>query len=137
MHIFKSYLHIWSKKMHILFYKLTTNSSKKNYFLFLPVQRPFGGLRFLNFEAYPKKIFKLGKIYHIRMILFPITYPLSPKIKPIHTVFANVSKLPLPPLLTRSKALQTLYLESLSFYLALHLEIFFLQFHKFSKKIKK
>ena len=31
------------------------------------------------------------------MILFLITYPLSPKMKPIHTVYANVSKH--PPLL--------------------------------------
>ena len=33
------------------------------------------------------------------MILSLITYPLSSKIKPIHTVSANVSKLPPPPFL--------------------------------------
>ena len=44
-----------------------------------------------------KKILKLGKIYHIRMILSQITYPPSPKIKPIHEVYANVSELPPPP----------------------------------------
>ena len=31
------------------------------------------------------------------MILSLITYPLSPKIKPKHTIFSNVSKLPPPP----------------------------------------
>ena len=33
-----------------------------------------------------------------RIILSLITYPLSPKIKPITTVYAYVSKLPPPPL---------------------------------------
>ena len=32
------------------------------------------------------------------MILSLITYPLSPKIKPMLPVYANVSKLPPPPL---------------------------------------
>ena len=40
--------------------------------------------------AYIQKILKHGKIHHIRMILSQITYPLSPKIKPILTVYANV-----------------------------------------------
>ena len=31
------------------------------------------------------------------MILFLKAYPLSPKIKPIHQVYANVSELPPPP----------------------------------------
>ena len=44
-----------------------------------------------------QKILKLGKIHHIRMILSLITYTLSPKIKPILPVYANVSKLPPPP----------------------------------------
>ena len=62
-----------------------TSKFKKNYFDFrLSIQRPPGGLQLLNLEAYPKNL-KTLKIYHIRMILSLITYPLSPKIKPIPT----------------------------------------------------
>ena len=39
---------------------------------------------------------KTWKIHHIRIISSLVTYPLSPKIKPIHQVYVNVSKLPLP-----------------------------------------
>ena len=104
MHIFKYYLHIWTKNMHILFNKLTSISLKK-LFLFLPVQRPTGGLQLLNLEACSswtwrpiQKILKLGKIHHIRMIFSLITYPLSPKIKPILIThcYANVTKLSPP-----------------------------------------
>ena len=56
-----------------------------------------GGLQLVNLEAYPKNL-KTWKIHHKGMILSLITYPLSPKMKPILTVYANVSKL--PPLLT-------------------------------------
>ena len=83
--------------MHILFHRLTSNSSKKNYFFNFYLYRE-------DLEAWSsgtwrpiQKILKLGKIHHIRMILSLITYPLSPKIKPILPVYANVSKLP-PPL---------------------------------------
>ncbi len=65
----------------------------------LPVHRPPGGHELRNLEAYPKNL-KTWKIHHIRMILSLITYPLSPRIKPIYQVYANVSELP-PPLLRR------------------------------------
>ena len=39
--------------MHILCYKLTSNSLK---ILFLPVQRPPGGLELRDLEAYPKSL---------------------------------------------------------------------------------
>ena len=37
--------------MHILFYKLTSNSSNKKKLVFLPVQSGPGGLQHLNLEA--------------------------------------------------------------------------------------
>ena len=40
----------------MLFYKLTSNCSNKKFFIFLPVQRPPGGLELRNLEAYPKNL---------------------------------------------------------------------------------
>ena len=40
----------------MLFNKLTSNCSNKKFFIFLPVQRPPGGLELRNLEAYPKNL---------------------------------------------------------------------------------
>ena len=58
--------------MHILFYKFTSNSSKKNLVQFLPVQRTPGGLQYLN--PYPKPIFfNTGKIHPKRNLFCQIS----------------------------------------------------------------
>ena len=80
----------------MLCYKLTSNCSNKKFLILLLVQRTPGGLQLWNLESSPKNP-KLRKIHHIRMIISFITYPLSPKIKPMHQVYANVSKLLPPP----------------------------------------
>ena len=57
------------------------------------------------------------------MILSLITYPLSPKIKPKHTIFSNVSKL--PPTNTRfvSQGKQTKLQLIFNFFILLSAEI--------------
>ena len=82
--------------MHFLFYNLTSNSSKKKIILFLPVQRQPRGLQHLNLEA-KSKILIIGKLHPKRKLFCTIIYPLTPKTKPIITVYAEVSE-PLPPL---------------------------------------
>ena len=59
------------------------------------------------------------------MILSLITYPLSPKIKPKHTIFSNVSKLPPPPTNTRfvSQGKQTKLQLIFNFFILLSAEI--------------
>ena len=52
-----------NEKMHILFYNLNSNSSKKFFFTFLPVQRKPGGLQHLNLEA-KSKIFSSELLYN-------------------------------------------------------------------------
>ena len=65
-------------------------------FQFLPVQNPPGGLEYRNLEAESKIFFKIGKLHPKRKLFCQITYPLSPKTKPIITVYAKVSELPPP-----------------------------------------
>ena len=67
-------------------------------FQFLPVQNPPGGLEYWNLEAESKIFFKIGKLHPKRKLFCQITYPLTPKTKPIITVYAKVSELPPPPL---------------------------------------
>ena len=95
MHVFSSNMWIKFKKMHILCYKLTSNSLKKIFFCFY-LSRDHLEVWSSGTWRPIQKILKLRKIHHIRMILSLITYPLSPKIKPIYQVYANVSEL-LPP----------------------------------------
>ena len=80
------------QNMHILSYKITFNS----WFWFYLSRDHIEACSSWTWKPI-QKILKLGKIYHIRMILSLITYPLNSKIKPIITVYANVSKLPSPP----------------------------------------
>ena len=62
------------------------------------------------------------------MILSLITYPLSPKIKPIHTVSANVSKL--PPLLYLACKVIYIYDKYSNLLLILKkMKYFFFKFH--------
>ena len=77
--------------MHILFYNLTSNSSKKN-FSFSPVQRQPGGPQHLNLEAKPN-FFKDRKTTSQKETFSEIIYPLTPKTNPIITVYAKVSEL--------------------------------------------
>ena len=72
--------------MPILFYKLTSNSSKKN--SFLPVQKPPGGLS-KNLKTWGNSSYKN---YYI-----PNNLSSQSKIKPIYQVYPNVSELPPPP----------------------------------------
>ena len=82
--------------MHILLFKMTSNSSKINLYFYFYFCLSRDHLEACSSWIWRpvQKILKLGKIYHIWMILSLKPYSLSPKIKPILTVYANVSKLP-------------------------------------------
>ncbi len=91
-------------------------SLQKIYFDFYPYRDQLEACSFWTWRpASPKprglskKILKPSKIHHKRMIFPFLTYPLSPKLKPILTVFGNVSKL--LPLLMLLKVLVLWFLE--------------------------
>ncbi len=70
--------------MHILLNKMTSNSThKKIILIFACPETTWRPVAPEPRDLPIQKILKLGKINHPRMILSLITYPLSPKIKPL------------------------------------------------------